>query len=356
MRDAPPEPSPPALIGLATAVPPTCIRQDEILQSAHQIFGRRFDGFDRMAQVFTTSGIDTRHLARPIDWYLQDRGWQDRNAAYLEVATDLFVQAATAALQAAGRGADRVDVIITVSSTGIATPGLDALAAARMGFRADATTIPVFGWGCAGGAAGLALAADLAQARPGSLVLLVAVELCSLSFRRDVLTKENMVATALFGDGAAAAVVSSDGTPGLALRQPRRYRWPQTLGIMGWRVEDDGLGVIFDRSIPAFAARHLGETLATLWPAAVGPAPTRHVCHPGGAKVITALEGVLGLDEGTLAAERAILARYGNMSAPTVLFVLEAALKAGPITDGLLLALGPGFSLAGLRLGAGHAG
>lgn len=342
----------PSIIGLATAVPEHRAAQTDVLAAAEAAFGQRLEGFARLAQVFSTAGIDTRHLARPIEWYMQPHGWKDRNAAYLETAPALFLSAAARALEAAGRMARDVDFVITVSSTGIATPGIEAIVADRIGFRPDAVRIPVFGWGCAGGAAGLALAAELASHRPGTTVLLVAVELCSLSFRLDVLSKENIVATALFGDGAAAAVVTSAGD-GIPLHSPRQHRWPDTIDVMGWRVEDGGLGVIFDRAIPPFAEAHLPDAVRHLWPA-IGDAPqTGYICHPGGAKVITALETALGLPDGTLRHERAVLAAYGNMSAPTVLFVLAEAMREGPLPPSLLLALGPGFSLAGLRLGRG---
>ncbi len=340
-----------SLVGLATALPPHVLPQADALQAATQAFGERQSGFARLSQVFTTAGIATRSLARPMEWYLTPRGWRDRNAAYLDVAPTLFFDAARRALDQSGHRADQVDIIITVSSTGIATPSLEALVADRIGFRADAIRIPVFGWGCAGGAAGLALAVDLAAVHPGATVLVVAVELCSLSFRLDVVSKENTVATALFGDGAAAAVVTSGAQTGVPLHSGRQYRWPDTLGIMGWRVEDEGLGVVFDRAIPPFAEAHLPDAVRTLWPTTTEAPPARFVCHPGGAKVITALETALDLPTGRLAAERAVLSRHGNMSAPTVLFVLEEVMRSGPVDDALLLALGPGFSLAGLRLG-----
>lgn len=338
----------PALLGLATAVPPTRIGQSDLLGAAQDAFGDRFDGFARMAQVFGTAGIETRHLACPVEWYLSPRGWEDRNDAYLTAAAALFRQATRGALDDAGCKADEIDVVITVSSTGIATPSLDAVCAGELGFRRDILRVPVFGWGCAGGAAGLALATALAATQGGRRVLVVAVELCSLSFRLDVLTKENMVATALFGDGAAAAIIGPSGRTGPRLHSPRQHLWPDTLGIMGWRVQDGGLGVIFDRAIPPFATEHLPAAVAELWPGTGSPA--QYICHPGGAKVITALEQALALTEGTLKAERNVLARYGNMSAPTVLFVLDEVRKTGPLDDALLIALGPGFSVAGVRL------
>ena len=195
------------LISLATAVPPHVLMQDEVAAAAREMFGKRYATFDRMAPVFLTAGIKKRHAARPIEWYSQPHGWKERTAAYLEVAHELFVDAATKALDGAGLMAAEVDIVVTVSSTGIATPSLEARALGAMGFRTDVQRVPVFGLGCAGGVSGFAIAARLAKAQPGANVLLVVVELCSLAFRLDQLTKANIVACALFGDGAAACIL-----------------------------------------------------------------------------------------------------------------------------------------------------
>jgi alkylresorcinol/alkylpyrone synthase len=341
-----------SLLSVGHAVPPHRMRQSDAAAAARRIFAHRYAAFERMAPVFETAGIRTRHTVKPIDWYLSDLGWPERNAAYLEGAQDLFVAAASRALANAGCAASDVDTIVTVSSTGIATPSLEARVAGRMGFRADVERMPLFGLGCAGGVSGLAIASRLARARPGSTVLLVAIEICTTAFRMDRLTPANMVATALFGDGAAAAVVRT-GEGGLArIEGAGEHLWPDSLDIMGWTVDPSGLGVIFDRAIPPFAEEHVGAAVDGIL-ARIGVARAavdRFACHPGGAKVITALEATLRLDQGTLDHERAVLEAYGNMSAPTVLFVLERLINAELPRRTVLTALGPGFTCSCLSL------
>ena len=241
------------LLSVATAVPPHALTQRDAAAAAHQGFASRYDDFERLARVFENSGIRQRFTVRPLEWYLEPLGWPERNAAYLEGAAELFFDAAKGALDAAGVRAADVDTVVTVSSTGIATPSLEARVAGRIGFRPDVERVPVFGLGCAGGVSGVSIGARLAQSRPGSLVLVVAVELCTLAFRLDKLTKENIVATALFGDGAAACVLRSGETGIAAVEMSGQHTWPDTLDIMGWDVDPEGFGVIFDRAIPPFA-------------------------------------------------------------------------------------------------------
>ena len=164
-----------ALVSIGTAVPPFRIDQQAAALAARDSFASRFDGFDRLAKVFDTAGIRSRYLMRPLEWYMEPRGWSERNAAFLAAASDRFVQAAADALGKAGLAAADVDTIVTVSSTGLATPSIEAQVSGRMGFRTDVERVPVFGLGCAGGVTGLGLAARLAQSRPGSTVLVVAV-------------------------------------------------------------------------------------------------------------------------------------------------------------------------------------
>lgn len=343
---------PAALLSIGHAVPPHRLLQSDAAAAARDIFAHRYAGFERMARVFETSGIRMRYTVKPIDWYFSTLDWPERNRAYLEGAQALFVEAATRALASAGCEARDVDTIVTVSSTGIATPSLEARVAGRMGFRADVERVPVFGLGCAGGVTGLAIASRLARARPGSTVLLVAVEICTAAFRMDQLTSANIVATALFGDGAAASVVRS-GEAGLArIEGAGEHLWPGSLDIMGWKVDPTGLGVIFDRAIPPFAEEHVGAAVDGIL-ACIGVARRdvdRFACHPGGAKVITALEATLGLGQGTLDHERAVLEEHGNMSAPTVLFVLERLADRGLPRRTVLTALGPGFTCSCLSL------
>lgn len=333
------------LLSVSTASPPHHLTQAEVKAAARRMFGGRFRDFDRLSPVFDNAGLDARQAVRPMDWYFQAQDWPSRTAAYLQGAEDLFIQAATRALAAAGLSANAVDVVVTASSTGIATPSLDARVMGRMGFRPDISRTPLFGLGCAAGVSGLSLAARLAEARPGAVVLFVTVELCTLSVRLDELTSANIVATALFGDGAAACVLR-DGEGPMTVEGAGEHTWPDTLGIMGWNVDPTGFGVIFDRAIPPFAAEHMGPAVdgmlsrMGLTRGDIG----RFVCHPGGAKVITTLEDAFKLPQGGLDHERAVLAAHGNMSAPTVLFVLKRALEAGVSGRMLLTALGPGFT------------
>ena len=342
-----------ALLSVATAVPPHVLPQAEVVERARGLFGGRYAEFERMSAVFTTAGIATRRGVRPMDWYMEPQGWPERTAAYLDGAQALFIEAATRALAAAGVAPDAVDAVVTVSSTGIATPSLEARAHRAMGFRADVQRTPVFGLGCAGGVSGLALAARLAEARPGSTVLFVTVELCTLAFRMDKLTKANIVATALFGDGAAACVLrAGDGGELATVAGAGEHTWPETLDIMGWNVDPEGFDVVFARAIPPFAEKHLGPALRDilarngLQQADVG----RFVCHPGGTKVIAALEKTLALGTGALDHERAVLNEFGNMSAPTALFVLERVLGEGAPERMAMAALGPGFTASSVIL------
>ena len=342
------------LVSIGTAVPPYIIDQRDAARASHKAFSARFGDFERLAKVFESSGIRRRYGVRPIDWYLETAGWPERNAAHIDGAGDMFVDAAGKALSAADLKASDVDTIVTVSSTGIATPSLDARVGKRMGFRDDVERVPVFGLGCAGGVSGLSIASRLAAARPGSVVLLVAVETCTLAFRMDKLTKANIVATALFGDGAAACILRA-ADEGLAeIEMSGQHTWPDTLDIMGWSVDTEGLGVIFDRAIPPFAQEHVRPAIASILERArLSPGDIdRFACHPGGAKVVDALESALELEPGTLNHERDILAEYGNMSSPTALFVLERLMASGLPPRTLLTAMGPGFTLSCVSLKA----
>ncbi len=347
-------PAPPGLLSLATASPPHLIEQTAVAEAARSQFSHRFRDFDRLYPVFQNTGIQRRQAVMPMEWYLEPRSWPERTAAYLEGAVELFARAAQTALGRAGVTAAEVDTVVTVSSTGIATPSLEARAMGRLGFRADISRVPVFGLGCAGGVSGLSIAAKLATATPGCVVLFVCVELCTLAIRLDELTSVNLVATALFGDGAAACVLSTAGKGALTVEGAGEHTWPDTLGIMGWNVDPQGFGVIFDRSIPTFARANLhGAIEGILFRMGLSLDDVdRFVCHPGGAKVIEAIEVSLGLGQGALDHERSVLADHGNMSAPTALFVLDRVIAAGERGRLVMSALGPGFTASCLSLAA----
>lgn len=334
------------ILSLATATPPHRLTQDAALAAARHLLADQIGDFDRLSAVYANAGIAVRQLARPVEWYLQPRDFTERTAVYLGTALDLFVEAAQGALDEAGLDAEAVDTIVTVSSTGIATPSLDARAMGRMGFRSNVTRVPVFGLGCAGGVSGLALAARLAGA--GSTVLFVTVELCSLALRTEGVGKADIVSTALFGDGAAACVVRPGDEGFIAVTGSAEKTWPETLDIMGWQVEPSGLGVVLNRAIPAFARRHMAEAMSQmLEPQGLQPGEVdRFICHPGGAKVVDAMESALALGQGSLDHERDVLRNHGNMSAPTALFVLDRVRSKSMPPLSVLTALGPGFTVS----------
>ncbi len=346
----------PRLTALATAVPGVTLEQADVVRHASEIFAPADGGFHRLAPVYENARIEQRRSCVQLDWFLEEHGFAERNAMFLEHATSLLAEAAQDALAQARLTAEDIDVIVAVSSSGIATPSLDAMLMEKIPFRSDVQRLPIFGLGCAGGVLGLARAAAMAQAMPGARVLLLVVELCSLTFRRNDRSKSNIVATALFGDGAAAAVVTCRDDDAGAAEAPRlgpwgEHRWPHSLDVMGWDVADDGLKVVFSRDIPtlvhdelrpvvdAFLARH-ALSLADV---------DAFVPHPGGAKVLNALEDCFDLQRGALVDAREILRQYGNMSAVTVLFVLRAALEARRGARHLLTTLGPGFT-AGMMI------
>lgn len=346
------------LLSLATAVPPFVLEQHEAKAIGRRAF-RRKAVFDRLSSVFDNAGIARRNLVAPLEWYERHHGWAERNRVYLEAAEALFDEAALAAIAKAGLAPVDIDGVVTVSTTGIATPSLEARVGPRMGLRSNIRRVPVFGLGCAGGVSGLATAARLAASEPGSNWLMVTIETCSISIRLDSDDPAAIVATALFGDGAAASVVRSGGLGenggGLArISGATEKLWPDTLGIMGWRVEDPGLGVVFDRAIPPFVEVELAAAIDEMC-ADLGVALDdidRFCCHPGGVKVIDAIETSMGLPQGELNLEREVLSDHGNMSAPTALFVLDRLIRRGLPDKVLMTAFGPGFTCSGALLEA----
>ncbi|HEY5339443.1 MAG TPA: hypothetical protein VIK27_00325, partial [Candidatus Aquilonibacter sp.] len=237
-----------ALLSVATAVPPYALEQSDVAQRVRAQFSRSAV-VQRLMPVFTTTGIRRRYSCVPIEWYYEPRSWPQRNAVYLESAQTLLQEAGAQALARAGRTAADVGAVVVVSTTGIATPSLDARLLKPMGFAPTTARLPIFGLGCVGGAVGLARAAAMAQTMPGRAVLLLVVELCALWFRRDDLGKSNIVATALFGDGAAAAVLEA-GADGPRVVAYGEHTFDDSLDVMGWDVADDGLRAIFSRDIP----------------------------------------------------------------------------------------------------------
>ncbi|HZT21195.1 MAG TPA: 3-oxoacyl-[acyl-carrier-protein] synthase III C-terminal domain-containing protein [Dongiaceae bacterium] len=342
--------SEPCLLALATALPPYRYSQDEVRGAAERLFDRGSADLERLLPVFDHAGIAARHSCVPIEWYMEPHGWMERSRLFREHAVALLSRATLACLERAGLATADIDAIVAVSTTGVATPSLDALVVEELGLPRHVRRLPIFGLGCAGGVIGLSRAVDLARAYPGSRVLYLVVELCALTFRHGDNSKSNVVAAALFGDGAAAALISTEGE-GPRFGAAGEHTFPNSLEVMGWRVKEDGLGVLFSRDIPALVRSEykpqLDAFLACAGLRCTDLAGT--VCHPGGAKVLDALEESFELEPGAMVEAREVLRDCGNMSAATVLFVLERTLAGGRCGPHLMSALGPGFS-AGFQM------
>jgi alkylresorcinol/alkylpyrone synthase len=347
-----------SILSLATATPPHVIEQRDVMAVAPKALPEFFRQFPAMIEVFGNAGIERRRAVRPLKWYLEPHDWRERSEVYLEEALKLYERVARDAMDRAGVNPEEIDIAITISSSGVATPSLEARIMETLGLRPETRRVPIFGLGCAGGVTGLSIASKLASAEPGTTVLVVVIELCTLALRTDRDIKEDVVSAALFADGAAALVLRSGESEGLAhVNGSAEHTWPKTLDIMGWTFDPIGFGVVLARSVPMFVERRMPEMTKTLL-ARCNVAlhdVARFVCHPGGGKVVDALENALSLQRGSLDHERAVLREYGNMSAPTILFALErifAEKRRGVLA---LSALGPGFTATMVTLEAANA-
>ena len=336
------------IISVAKALPPYEVTQAEAEEFARQHFGSHVHDVERLLPVFKSSRIRTRRFCVPPDWFLCPRTFQEKNDTYLIWAQRLGEVAVTKCLENAAVSPREIDHLIFISTTGMATPSLDARLINALKMRADVTRVPVWGLGCVGGAAGLSMAADHIKAYPKSKVLVVAVELCGLTFQFNDYSKSNFVATALFADGAAAVLLSGDGH-GPEIVASQSTTWYDSLDVMGWNVLNEGLQVVFARAIPSIVAKYARQNFTDFL--------TKHglalddldyfLIHPGGARVIDAYREALSLNSNMLKLSEDILAENGNMSSVTVLYILEKFLKDranGNGNYGIISSLGPGFS------------
>lgn len=362
----------PRILGVGTAVPRHVVSQAQAREFAGRMFSRHHHDVDRLLPVFDHAGVEQRHFCVPAEWFDQPHSFGERNDLYVQHALSLSIESAQRALDVAGVDAADIGTVLFVSTTGMATPSLDARLALALGCPSDVRRDATFGHGCAGGVGGLARAGAHARADPTRAVLLVATELCGLTFQGDDWSKANFVSTSLFADGSAAVVVAGDGmhrrggvgvTQGVAPRiiADSCVLWPETEDVMGFEFTDRGLEVVLSRSVPQLVRERFAASVDTVCERA-GIAAfdlDHHLLHPGGAKVLDAYLDVLAIDEERLHWSREVLRTHGNMSAPTALFVLGRALDAaaaggrgGPVSGDLALvsAMGPGFAAEHLVL------
>lgn len=334
----------------ATALPRNYYPQDVLIEAFRRYWGKRLERFHVLERLHAATGVDGRYLAFPIERY-PFAAWGEANNAWIEAALELGEQAICRALNGAGIAAQDIGAFFFVSITGVASPSIEGRLINRMRLSSRMKRIPIFGLGCVAGAAGIARAADYVKAFPGEAALLLSVELCSLTVQQDDLSVANLISTGLFGDGAAAVIVSGaelDAAPGPEVVATRSTFYPDTEAVMGWDISEKGFRIVLSRDVPDVIREHLGhdadEFLADhgLTRADIG----NWVIHTGGPKVLEATEAALGLSAGALEVSWDCLRKTGNLSSASVLFVLEETLRNRRPPSGawgLLAAMGPGF-------------
>ena len=341
----------PRIVDAVIAPPPYSVEQADATAFARAHFADSLPNIDRLLPLFANTGIRSRRLSQPPEWYLVEHDLGERNRAYIESATALCATAGRELLDRNGLTPDQIDRVYYVNTTGIATPSIDARLINVLGLGRHIRRTPIWGLGCAGGVSGLSLAAHDLAGHPRSRALVFAAELCSLTFLRDDRSASNLVATALFADGAAVALVSGDDTPdaGYPVVGSRSTLFPDSLDVMGWSVVARGMQVVFDQRIPAIIRDHAAAELDALLDASrlTRSDIVEFLYHPGGPKVMQAYADAYGLAEARFAWSRGVLTDFGNMSSVTVLYVLARYMAAHPPGRGghaVVSALGPGFS------------
>lgn len=345
----------PKIQAVSTYSPPYQLTQDKAEEFIKELFSGKMQKLERYLKVFKNGEIHNRQLVMPVEWYKEDHSFSERNHLYVEFATTYGSQVIQDCLAEVPEvEISAIDAIIFVSSTGIATPSIEARIMNQLHFSNDVVRIPIWGLGCGGGSAAISRANDYCLAHPDALVLVVCLELCSLTFQPEDLNKSNLIGTSLFGDGVACALISGDRVkfserktlPSIKGTASRLL--PNSEDVMGWRIEDTGLHVIFSKSIPSIIEKwfspfvesflhNKGKSLQDI---------SQFIAHPGGKKVLAAYENTLKLPKELMEPSSYILQQHGNMSSPTVLYVLKYAMEQQPNRGeyGLMASLGPGFS------------
>jgi alkylresorcinol/alkylpyrone synthase len=343
------------ILGVGSAFPPYYYDQDALTEKFISVWGARHRNTARLRALHEHALVGGRHLALPIDEYESLTGFGEANDHWIRVGLDIGAEAVVDAVERAGLELSDIDALYVVSVTGIATPSLDARLMNRLGLPRHTTRVPIFGLGCLAGAAGVARVADYLLAHPDRVAVLLSVELCSLTAQATDLSIANLVATGLFGDGAAAVVVGGSER-GAARRDSRLPRiidsrsvfYPDTERVMGWDISESGFKIVLSADVPAIVGEHLpldiGDFLA---PHGLRTSDiTTWICHPGGPKVLEAMAASLDMPHDALEISWRSLRTIGNLSSASVLLVLKETLETrAPAAGcyGLLLAMGPGF-------------
>ncbi|MBO8155006.1 MAG: type III polyketide synthase [Bacillaceae bacterium] len=350
------------ILSAGVSIPKYHIRQEEAEQLVKEIFPRTDREMGRLLPAFKNSDIKERQFVVPVDWFRDNHEFFERNAIYEQEAVPHAVTAINNCLKNEQLLSDvvhpgEIDCIIFASSTGIATPSVDARCMNELPFRSDTVRLPIWGMGCVAGASGLSRAFEWLKANPDKSALVICLEFCSLAFQKDDHRKSNFIGTVLFGDGAASVLLAGEQSP-LRTRM-RKTSIPkivsassrlkkQALDVMGWDVKEKGFHVIFAKSIPqlveTFWKKHFQDFLQILNIQA--DSLSYFIAHPGGMKVLQAYEKLLPDAGVKLKYSRKILHQHGNMSSPTVLYVLKSVMEEEELAGetSILTALGPGFS------------
>ncbi len=341
------------VVSAATALPPHRYDQAEITAAVTGMLGVSGPRRTLLERFHAASGVKTRHLVLPLERYATMDGFREANDTFLAFAVEHGSRAVRDALARAGLRPEDVDVIMTVSVTGLGAPSIEARMASVLGLRADVRRVPIFGLGCVAGAAGIARLHDMLRGDPSGVAVLVAAEACSLTVQRDDHSTANLVASALFGDGVAAVVVVGDerarqhGLAGPRIVTTRSRLYPDTERVMGWDIGGSGFRIVLAASVADVVEEHVGNDVAAMLSdhQLTVPDVDRWVAHPGGPKVLAATARTLGLSGDQLDAAHRSLAEVGNLSSASVLHVLEETLDRPPPPGavGVLLAMGPGF-------------
>lgn len=341
------------IAAVGRALPTHVYSNEEVLAKLGSYWSDEPRLLQRLGGLHANTGVRTRHFSLPIEAYDDLSGFGAANRAWLTAALDLGEKAIHDALGRAGLEPGDVDAIYFTSITGLSCPSLDARLMNRLPFRPETKRVPMFGLGCVAGAAGIARAADYLKAYPDQVVLLLSVELCSLTFQRHDRSMAQLVATGLFGDGAAAVVLVGEeraarmGVSGPRVQASRSVFYPDTEDVMGWDISESGFKILLSPRVPELARDRLAaDAQAFLGEHGFSPSQmARWVAHPGGPKVLTAVQEALELPPDALQVSWQVLERVGNLSSASVLLVLRETLETppGPGSAGLLFAMGPAF-------------